>query len=206
MIHHRPQAIGPDLEPSGRVLRSAVIDGGLMLSLALPVGTVENVGDLGFSPNAFIRIDSDGQVFLTLPYVEGDHDALTFILLLIAEELEATPTEVHLKQLASSEMVCLAAVPGARAGGNWNAWKPLCEAAATARAMLIAAAARRWYVDARFCHAHDGEVIHTATWRKLRYGELAAEAARIPIPKSVVLKEPTAAMLFAGRDRVLQES
>ena len=70
--------------------------------------------------------------------------------------------------------------------------KLLGEAGATARVMLIAAAAERWGVDARSCHAHDGEVIHTPTWRKLRYGELAIDAAYMPIPNEVELKAPRA--------------
>jgi isoquinoline 1-oxidoreductase beta subunit len=196
MIHHRPQALDPDLARCRLLIRSVVIDGGLMLSFTLPIGRVENVDHLGFSANAFMRIDSDGQVFVMLPYVEAGPDNYTLILLLIAEELEVSPNRVHLEQAAPSERPASSPTLGAPAGGNSsairNAWKPLREASATARAMLIAAAARRWDVDARFCHAHGGEVIHTTTWRKLRYGELAAEAARIPIPKSVELKEPAA--------------
>jgi isoquinoline 1-oxidoreductase beta subunit len=199
MIHHRPQALDPDLARCRLSIRSVVIDRGLMLSLTLPIGRVENVDHLGFSPNAFIRIDSDGQVFLTLPCVEGGQDNHTLIPLLIAEELAVSPSQVHLEQVAPSERLSSKVTLGARAGGNSNAirdaWKALREASATARAMLIAAAARHWDVDARFCNAHEGEVIHTATWRKLKYGELAAEAARIPIPKGVELKEPAATAL-----------
>jgi isoquinoline 1-oxidoreductase beta subunit len=197
MIHHRHLALDADLPRCD--FRSVVIDGGLMLSLALPIGRVENVDHVGFSPNAFIRIDRDGQVFLTLPCMAAGRDNHTSIPLLIAEELEVSPDQIHLDQFAPSKRPSSKATLGASAGGNsnaiQNAYKPLREASATARAMLIAAAARRWDVDARFCHAHEGEVIHTATWRKLRYGELAAEAARIPIPKSVELKEQAATAL-----------
>ena len=65
------------------------------------------------------------------------------------------------------------------------ALKLLCEGAATARAMLIAAAAERWRVNVRSCHALKGEVIHTVTWRKLGYGELVVDAAYRPIPVQV---------------------
>jgi isoquinoline 1-oxidoreductase beta subunit len=58
--------------------------------------------------------------------------------------------------------------------------------------MLIAAAARRWDVDARLCHAYEGQVIHTPTWRKFRYGELVVDAASMPIPKRIALKAPRA--------------
>jgi isoquinoline 1-oxidoreductase beta subunit len=70
-----------------------------------------------------------------------------------------------------------------------GAWKPLRQAGATARVMLVEAAAQRWRVDAK-TYAQDGEVIHVPTGRKLKYGELAADAARMPVPPNVTLKRP----------------
>lgn len=197
MIHHRHHALDADRARCGHLIRSIVIDGGLMLSLTLPVGPVENTGNPSFSPNAFFRIDRDGEVFLTLPYVEGEQDGDTLIPFLVAEELEVTPGRVHLEQMAPCKRPSSNATPGAWAAGKSSAIRKtlLREACATTRAMLIAAAARRWDADARCCHAHEGEVIHTTTWRKLSYGELAAEAARIPIPESVELKAPATAAL-----------
>jgi len=200
MIHHWPQAIDPYLRCSGLLMSCSQVDGGLMLSLTLPLGWVEGVGARSFSPNAFIQIDGDGRVFVTLPYVEGAQDSYALMPLVIAEELEVAPNRVHLEHTPSRERFYVnPTLAGPAATGNsdaiGNAWKPLREAAATARAMLIAAAARRWDVDAWFCHTHEGEVIHTTTWRKLRYGELAAEAARIPIPKDVQLKQSVSAAL-----------
>jgi isoquinoline 1-oxidoreductase subunit beta len=134
-----------------------------------------------------------------LPHVEGGQDSHTLIALLTAGEIEVTSGQVHLEQIAPSEGASSKTTLDARAvdasNANRSTWEPLREASAAARAMLIAAAARRWDVHARFCHAHEGEVIHTANWRKLRYGELAAEAARIPVPKSVELKERSATAL-----------
>ena len=69
-------------------------------------------------------------------------------------------------------------------------WKPLREAGATARIMLVAAAAKRWSVDPESCRAQEGEVIHESTGRRLKYGELAAEAAQMPVPENVTLKRP----------------
>ena len=68
--------------------------------------------------------------------------------------------------------------------------EPLRQAGAVARAMLVAAAAKRWKVDPASCRAQSGEVLHTATGRSLTYGELAADAARLPVPESVALKRP----------------
>lgn len=196
MIHHRPQAFDPYPPRRSLLISSAVIGGGLMLSLTLPFGGVE-VGTRSFSPNAFIRIDSDGQVFLTLPHVKGEEDGCTTMIpLLVAEELEVTLNQVHLEHAPNERLHLNTMLAGQAATGNSDdirsAWKLLREAGATARAMLISAAAKRWDVDAWFCHAHEGEVIHTTTWRKLRYGGLAAEAARVPIPKNVALKQRAA--------------
>src|SRR5262249_54309668 len=70
------------------------------------------------------------------------------------------------------------------------AWQPLREAGAAARSMLVAAAAKRWNVDPASCRAQGGEVIHAPTGRRLKYGELAAAAARMPLPDKVALKRP----------------
>jgi isoquinoline 1-oxidoreductase beta subunit len=81
-----------------------------------------------------------------------------------------------------------------QATGNSNAmrggWKPLREAGATARTMLVSAAAKRWGVDPKTCRAEDGEVIHDPTKQRLNYGVLAGEAATMPIPTNVALKSP----------------
>jgi isoquinoline 1-oxidoreductase beta subunit len=85
-------------------------------------------------------------------------------------------------------------IGGIQATGNSNAiraaWQPLRQAGATARTMLIAAAARRWNVDPASCRAASGEVLHPPTGRTVKYAELAADAAGMPVPEKVVLKRP----------------
>src|SRR5437588_2397403 len=71
-----------------------------------------------------------------------------------------------------------------------GAWKPLRQAGATARTMLVAAAAKRWNVDPASCRAQRGEVLHSATGRRAKFGDLATDAARMPVPESVTLKRP----------------
>ncbi len=70
------------------------------------------------------------------------------------------------------------------------AWQPMREAGAIARTMLVSAAAKRWNVEPASCRAQSGEVLHPATGRSIKYGELAADAARMSVPESVVLKRP----------------
>ncbi|HEX5312434.1 xanthine dehydrogenase family protein molybdopterin-binding subunit [Aquabacterium sp.] len=71
-----------------------------------------------------------------------------------------------------------------------DAWEPLRLAGATARAMLIQAAAKQWQVKPQTCDADNGRVIHTATGRSLRYAELAEAAAKLAVPDDVPFKDP----------------
>jgi isoquinoline 1-oxidoreductase beta subunit len=173
---------------------SAAVGGGLVLSLSLPLGRSEAAQPESFAPNAFIRIGSDGQVVLTMPYVEMGQGTYTSIPMLIAEELGVSLKQVRLEHAPPNEKLYANPLLGVQATGNSNAmrgaWKPLREAGATARTMLVAAAAKRWAVDAKSCRAQDGEVIHVSTGRRLKYGELAVEAAKIPVPGNVTLKSP----------------
>src|SRR6266403_2837107 len=173
---------------------SAAVGGGLVLSLSLPLGRSEAAQPESFAPNAFIRIGTDGQVVLTMPYVEMGQGTYTSIPMLIAEELGVSLKQVRLEHAPPNEKLYANPLLGVQATGNSNAmrgaWKPLREAGATARIMLVAAAARRWGVDAKSCRTQDGEVIHVPTGRRLKYGELAAEAAKMPVPGNVTLKSP----------------
>src|SRR5712675_1478255 len=173
---------------------SAAIGGGLMLSLTLPLGRSEAASSDSFAPNAFIRIGSDSQVVLTMPYVEMGQGTYTSIPMLIAEELDVGLEHVWLEHAPPNEKLYANPLLGVQATGNSNAmrgaWKPLREAGAAARTMLVAAAADRWGVDAKTCRAQDGEVIHVPTGRKLTYGELADDAAKMPPTGSVALKSP----------------
>lgn len=196
MIHHRiaSTASYADLSRRNFLVNSAVAGGGLILSLSLPFGQGKAVSAESFAPNAFIRIGTDGQVELTMPYVEMGQGTYTSIPMLIAEELEVALKQVRLEHAPPNEKLYANPLLGVQATGNSNAirgaWKPLREAGATARIMLIAAAAKRWSVDVASCRAEDGEVIHTPSGRHLRYGELAAEAAQMPVPMDVALKRP----------------
>jgi len=176
------------------LVTSAAIGGGLMLSLSLPLGRSEAANSDSFAPNAFIRIGSDGEVVLTMPYVEMGQGTYTSIPMLIAEELDVTLKQVRLEHAPPNEKLYANPLLGVQATGNSNAmrgaWRPLREAGATARVMLVAAAAKRWGIDAKSCRAQDGEVIHLPTGRRLKYGEVVAEAAKMPLPGNVTLKSP----------------
>jgi isoquinoline 1-oxidoreductase beta subunit len=175
----------------------AAAGGGLMLSLSLPFAShdAEAADADGFAPNAFIRIGGDGQIVLTMPYVEMGQGTYTSISMLIAEELEVDLKQVRLDHAPPNEKLYgNPLLGGLQATGNSNAiraaWQPLRQAGAIARTMLVSAAAKRWNVDPASCRAQSGEVLHAPTGRSIKYGELVADAARMPVPESVVLKRP----------------
>jgi len=181
------------LSRRGFLQAGAAAGGGLVLSLNLPFAAGDGEAADVFAPNAFIRIEPSGQIVLTMPYVEMGQGTYTSIPMLIAEELEVDLKQVRLEHAPPNEKLYgNPLIGGIQATGNSNAiraaWQPLRQAGATARTMLIAVAAKRWKVDPATCRAQSGEVLHPPTRRSIKYGELLVDAARIPVPKSVVLK------------------
>jgi isoquinoline 1-oxidoreductase beta subunit len=175
---------------------STAAGGGFMLSLHLPhTGRDAKAAEAErFAPNAFVRIDGNGQITLVMPYVEMGQGTYTSIPMLIAEELEVDLKQVRLEHAPPNNKLYINPLLGEQATGNSNAvrgaWQPLRQAGATARTMLVAAAAKRWNVDPASCRAQIGEVLHPATNRRATYGELAADAAHMPVPQNVALKKP----------------
>jgi len=200
--HIASQAAGPGRSSSTNVLSrrkllqaGAAAGGGLLLGLSLPFsnGVAETADADGFAPNAFIRIAGDGRIVLTMPYVEMGQGTYTSIPMLIAEELEVDLKQVQVEHAPPNEKLYgNPLLGGLQATGNSNAvraaWQPLRQAGAIARSMLVSAAAKRWNVDPASCRAQSGEVLHPPTGRRIKYGALAADAARMPVPESVVLK------------------
>lgn len=175
------------------LVNSAAAGGSLVLGFSLPVDGSAAAAAETFSPNAFIRVSRDGQVTLIMPYVEMGQGTYTSIPMLIAEELEVELGQIRLEHAPPDEKLYYNPLLGVQATGNSNAmrgaWKPLREAGAAARLMLIEAAAKRWGVDASSCHATAGKVIHSSG-KTLSYGELVGDAARLTPPKAISLKTP----------------
>ncbi|MCP1832230.1 MULTISPECIES: xanthine dehydrogenase family protein molybdopterin-binding subunit [Bradyrhizobium] len=186
-----------DLSRRNFLRAGAIAGGGLLLSVSLPFAGRESeaAASDGFAPNAFVRIGGDGKVVLTMPYVEMGQGTYTSIPMLIAEELEIGLTQVRLEHAPPSDKLYANPLLGVQATGNSNAmrgaWQPMRKAGATAKAMLVAAAAKRWNVEPGTCRAENGEVRHAASGRKLGYGELATDAAQMPVPENVTLKSPS---------------
>src|SRR5882724_11280881 len=190
---------GVDLSRRRFLSVSAVLGGGLLVGFttAPSIGAAdaaENAATPPFTPNAFIRIVGDGRIVLTMPYVEMGQGTYTSIPMLIAEELEVDLKQVQVEHAPPNEKLYANPLLGVQATGNSNAirgaWQPLRQAGVVARTMLVSAAAKRWNVDPTSCRPQSGEVFHAPTGRRIKYGELAADAARLPVPENVALKQP----------------
>jgi len=168
--------------------------GGLMLSFYLPDAGAAAAAT-AFKPNAFIVIAPNGRVTMIMPYVEMGQGTYTSIPILLADELEVDLDKISW-QHAPADPAYKHGMFGVQLTGASAsiraAWKPMREAGATARIMLVQAAADQWKVSPDTCKAAHGEVVHTPSGRKLGYGALAANAAKLPVPKQVSLKAPAA--------------
>ena len=183
------------------VLQSGLV-GGLVLAFqwplhAAPVNEPEQpAGNTNgqFAPNAFIRIDNTGKTTLVIPQAEMGQGVYTAIAMILAEELDCDFSKVVLEHSPPSDKLYGNPTFGIQVTGNSNSirafWDKLRQAGASARAMLIAAAAAQWQVDVASCGAANGKVTHAASNRTLTYGELADAAGKLPVPAKPTLKDP----------------
>src|ERR1700694_1465980 len=183
-----------------RGLRTGGRAGGLLLAFHLPLRAVnepvqppdDTTGK--FAPNAFIRIDSAGKTTLVMPQVEMGQGIYTAVAMILAEELDADFSSIILEHAPANEKLYANPAFGIQATGGSTSlrafWKPLRDAGAGARAMLVRAAAQQWQVEPASCTTSNGVVRHTESGRKLSYGALAASAGSQTPPKDVALKDP----------------
>ncbi len=174
---------------------SAAVGGGLLLGYDLPPRRMWSQSSAApFTPNAFIRIDRDGTVTLTMHKVEMGQGTYTAMPMLLAEELEIGLDQVSLEHAPPDDARYAEPLFGVQeTGGSTSVrgnWEPLRRAGAAARTMLVAAAAATWQVDPSSCRAAAGAVTHSPTRRSLSYGALVDAAAKLPVPRDIRLKDP----------------
>jgi isoquinoline 1-oxidoreductase beta subunit len=175
----------------------AVAGGGLILGLYLPplgnrVAAAQQSSST-FAPNAFIRIGTDDSVTVIVNHSEMGQGVYTALPMLVAEELDADWSKVRVEAAPVDPVYNHTAFGIQMTGGSsstWSEYDRLRKAGATGRAMLIAAAAETWNVDAATCRTQNGYVIHTASQRRLSYGRLAEKASSMTPPQNVTLKDP----------------
>src|SRR5579862_1247306 len=144
--------------------------------------------------NAFIQVAPDDSITILIAKSEMGQGVVTSLSMLAAEELECDWKKVHIEFAPAAVVYFDPAFHMQGTGGSQSinsAWKPMREAGATARIMLIAAAAQKWGVDPSECHAENGVVIHTASKRRATYGSLAEAASKVTPPQNVTLKDPS---------------
>ncbi|MFW6093969.1 MAG: molybdopterin cofactor-binding domain-containing protein [Pseudomonadota bacterium] len=156
-------------------------------------------GDAPFQPNAFVQT-SDAGIVIYAPNPEVGQGVKTALPMIVAEELDAAWEDVTVVQSEiDAERYDRQVAGGSRSIPT--RWTPMRRAGATARQMLVEAAALRWEVDPGECETRDSRVIHTPTGRELGYQALASTAARLemPDPESVELKSPAEYRLLGKR-------
>jgi isoquinoline 1-oxidoreductase beta subunit len=194
---------------SGQLSRRSVLKltgaagAGLVLAFALTpsdAAAAPAVATKDFAPNAFLRVAPDGIITIISKGPEIGQGIKTAFPLIVAEEMDAAWADVRVEQA----MINPAVYGRQSAGGSTsipNAWDQLRTAGATARAMLISAAAKQWNVPASECTATDSAVIHSASKRSLTYAALAVQAAKLPVPDpdTLTLKTRAEYKLIGGR-------
>jgi len=194
------------------ILASGAAAGALVIGVSLERLRSRNPARAGQTGalNAYVRIDPSGRVTLVMPKVEMGQGTYTSLPMLIAEELEVDLAAVTVEPAPPDPAVYgfpvdadsygFAVDPAAHGFARDQStgtslsiiqcWQPLRQAGATARLMLIQAAAKRWRVAVDSCQAMRGEVFHAASGRRLGYGSLARAAAALPLPPVPPLKAP----------------
>ena len=194
------------IENAFQTTRRGFLKGGAGLALAIVAPTVAlaEVGGPGhagsamvdgeFSPNAFLRIGTDGTVTVVSKHLEMGQGVYTGLATLVAEELDADWLRVTVEGApADAKRYSNLFWKAQGTGGSTaiaNSYEQMRRAGATARAMLVAAAAKEWKVPASQITVKNGVVSHAASGRKAGFGELAEAAAQLPVPANVKLKNP----------------
>ena len=187
------------------VVGATLVGGALLVGCSpaelLSVGAKVEVGAFG----PFVKIASDGAVTVVSKHIEfgqGNHAGLAAI---VAEELDADWSRVTVEQAPANTKLYANTMMGMQGTGGSsaiaNSWDQLRKAGASARAMLVQAAAARWNVPAGEITVKDGVVSHVAAGKSAGFGDLLADAVKITPPATPVLKNPKAFTLI-GTSRV----
>jgi isoquinoline 1-oxidoreductase subunit beta len=160
-----------------------------------------------FAPNAFVRVGADDTVTVLVKHIEFGQGPFTGLATLVAEELDADWSQVRAEHAPSDPDLYKNLAFGVQGTGGStaiaNSYEQMRQAGATARAMLVSAAAQSWSVPPGEIAVERGILRHAASGREGRFGQFAEAAARLPVPENVSLKDPSAFRLI-GDDRVVR--
>jgi isoquinoline 1-oxidoreductase subunit beta len=173
----------------------ALVTGGLVIAFTVPgarrFARADRLPAGPFMPNAFLRVGSDDSVTVLIAHSEMGQGIWTALPMLVADELDADWSKVRVEHAPAAPAYAHTAFGMQMTGGSTSTWSEFdrCrQAGATARAMLVQAAAQRFGVSPGDCRTENGSVI--AGNNRVRYGELVEAAAKLSPPKTVPLKDP----------------
>ncbi len=182
-----------------------VAGGGLVLGISLPgCGRGKPAGRaVGGAPNAWLRIGGDNRITVLVDRSEMGQGVYTALPMLLAEELEVPLAAIAVEAAPPADVYVNQLIGGQITGGSTSvrdAWDRLRLAGASARVMLMQAAATQWAVDVAECRVDGGRILN-ADGEALTYGEVAEAASKLPVPKDVPLKAPADFTLIGTRAR-----
>ena len=173
---------------------SVALGGGLALEFSFPLAARAGAGLPPVEVNAWVVIHPDDRVVVRIARSEMGQGTYTALAQLVAEELDCDWARVSSEFASPNEHIRRKRIWGSMSTGGSQGVRSsqdyVRRAGAAARVMLINAAAARWKVPAAECAAERGVISHGPSRRRLRYGEVAAEAAKLEPPKDVVLRDP----------------
>jgi len=173
---------------------SVAIGGGLLLEFSFPLTTKAAKGTPVTEVNAWVVIHTDDRVVVRIARSEMGQGTYTALAQLVAEELDCDWAKVSSEFASPNEHIRRKRIWGSMSTGGSQGVRSsqdyVRKAGAAARVMLINAAAARWKVPATECTVERGVISHAPSKRTLRYGEVAAEAAKLEPPKDVALRDP----------------
>jgi isoquinoline 1-oxidoreductase beta subunit len=174
---------------------SITAGGGLAIGFYFP-GLVRQASAQAraFAPNIWVRISPDDTVTIMISALEMGQGVMTGLPMVLAEELDADWSKVKLEWVGADKRYGNPAMRGAQATTASQSVRGLAQllrqAGAAARLMLRTAAGQTWGVPENTLTTEKGTVIHAASGRRARYGELVEKAAAVPVPKDITLKDP----------------
>ncbi|PNG24269.1 xanthine dehydrogenase family protein molybdopterin-binding subunit [Methylocella silvestris] len=207
MLHDREEQRGGTLSRRSVLRGGAAVLGGLVLGIALPAKRAR-AGEpqaAGAALNAFVHIPAQGPVSLVMPAVEMGQGVYTSQAMCLAEELDIGLDQIEAihappdREHYGHPTFYVQATGGSTTTMAWS--EPLRKAGATARAMLVSAAAAEWSVPASELVTERGVITHPGSGRRLRYGDVADRAGQFPPPTDVPLKSPDQFRLIGTRAR-----
>jgi isoquinoline 1-oxidoreductase beta subunit len=165
----------------------------------LPIPAAAALEAAVFRPNVFVGIKSDGTVLIVAHRSEMGTSSRTSVPLILADEMEADWKRVKLEQAIGDAKYGDQDTDGSHSVRSF--FGVMQECGASARSMLVEAAAKEWGVPATQCKASLHQVVHTPTGKKLDYGALAASAAKLPVPdKSQLVFKKKSEYRYIGKD------